>query len=144
LPRGLPHIKVAGCRKAQDCATLYAESQGGRLFRVVWILALSTGLYAQVKISGRVVDETGAAVAGARVELRADADAPPLAASSDTAGNFQLQAPAATAYEIRAERLGFYLYRGRVATLEAGSSELLITLNHLQEFSDHVDVAYSP
>src|SRR5262249_55649042 len=119
-------------------------NQVDRVFRVFWISALSTVLYAQVNITGRVVDETGAGISGARVELRPEADAPAVTASSDTAGNFKLQAPAAKQYGIRAERLGFYLYRGRLENLEAGSHELVITLNHLQEFSDHVDVVYSP
>src|SRR5215467_10052839 len=96
-------------------------SQVGLVFRVILVLALSTGLYAQVNITGRVVDETGAGISGARVELRPDADAPAVAASSDTAGNFKLQAPAAKQYGIRAERFGFYLYGGKVENLQAGS-----------------------
>ena len=114
------------------------------MFRLFWLVALSASLYAQVTISGRVVDETGAGIAGARIELRYAPDAAPVAASSDAAGNFKLQAPTASEYSIRAERLGFYLYRGRLENFQSGSSELIITLNHLQEFSDHVDVAYSP
>ncbi len=113
------------------------------MFRVFCILALSTGLFAQVNISGRVVDETGAGISGARVELRPDADAPAVTASSDTAGNFKLQAPPAKQYSIRVERFGFYLYRG-LLDLQNGSSELIVTLNHLQEFSDRVDVVSSP
>ena len=114
------------------------------MFRVFCFLALSTGLVAQVHISGRVVDETGAGISGARVELRPEADAPAVAASSDIAGNFKLLARPAKQYEVRAERLGFYLYRGRLENLQDGSNELIITLNHVQQFSDHVDVVYSP
>ena len=45
---------------------------------------------------------------------------------------------------IRAERLGFYLFQGKPRQFEPGPSELTITLNHLQEFSDRIDVVYSP
>src|SRR5437016_3992524 len=99
-------------------------------------------LAAQVAITGRVVDETGAGVDGARVEMRAAGLA--FAASSDRAGNFRLPLPAAGEYTIRAERLGFYLYQGKPRTFESGPSDLTITLNHLQAFSDRIDVVYSP
>jgi hypothetical protein len=100
-------------------------------------------LSAQVAITGRVVDETGAGVDGARVELRA-ASGTTAAASSDRAGNFRVNLPTAGEYTIRAERLGFYLYQGKPREFEAGPSELTVTLNHVQEFSDHIDVVYSP
>jgi len=38
-------------------------------------------------------------------------------ASSDLAGNFRLNLPAAGEYAIRAERLGFYLYQGQRAAV---------------------------
>ncbi len=105
--------------------------------------ALPCLLSAQVAITGRVIDETGAGVDGARVELRGSAGTP-IAASSDRAGNFNISLPAAGDYAIRAERLGFYLYQGKPRPFEPGGGELTITLNHVQEFSDHIDVTYSP
>src|SRR5262249_36022985 len=105
--------------------------------------ALPCLLSAQVAITGRVVDETGAGVDGARVELRAAAGTA-VAASSDRAGNFRVNLPAAGEDSIRAERLGFYLYQGKPREFGPGGGELTITLNHLQEFSDHIDVVYSP
>src|SRR5947208_2674516 len=94
---------------------------------------------AQVAITGRVVDETGAGVDGARIELRG-ADDRAIAASSDRAGNFKLTLAAPGEYRIRAERLGFYLFEGKPRQFEPGPSELTVTLNHLQEFSDRIDV----
>src|SRR3954452_8250471 len=105
--------------------------------------ALPCLLVAQVAITGRVVDETGAPVDGVRVELRGS-DGPPISASSDRAGNFRVALPVAGAYPIRAERLGFYLFEGKPRPFEPGPGELTITLNHLQEFADHIDVIYSP
>jgi len=100
-------------------------------------------LHAQVSVSGRVVDETGAPVPGARVELSL-AGAPATATSSDEAGNFTLSLAAAGDYDIRVERLGFFLYQGKGQHLEEGESRLAVTMNHTQEFSERVDVTASP
>src|SRR5579883_3445052 len=112
-----------------------------RLRPLLSLLLLAQAATAQILVSGRVVDETGAAVAGARVELRS----PELnvSASSDPAGNFQFSLSAPGEYAIRAERLGFFLFESKPRAFQA-SQELTITLNHLQEFSDRVDVVYSP
>src|ERR1035438_8976120 len=88
---------------------------------VLGLLLASAGLYAQVAISGRVVDDNGAGIAGARVELRAVVGDATVVASSDLAGNFRLNLPDAGAYAIRAERLGFYLYKGPGQRFDAGS-----------------------
>jgi len=101
-------------------------------------------LWGQASLSGRVVDENGGGVAGARVELRAESGGAAVAASTDPAGNFRVVLPAEGSYTIRAERLGYYVYQGQPRSFEAGSTELHITLNHLQEFSDRIDVTYSP
>ena len=106
------------------------------------MLVLCAAASAQVRVSGRVVDETGGAVAGARVELRDSAGAVAAVASSDNAGNFNVDPGAPGDYQIRAERLGFYRYQGKPQTL-AASSQLLITLNHQQEFSERIDVTAS-
>jgi hypothetical protein len=103
----------------------------------------AASLHAQMAISGRVVDETGAGVAGARVELRRTDGSLPVVSSSDPAGNFSLNLNAAGDYEIRTERQGFYLFRG-IQRFEAAANQLTVTLNHVQEFSEHVDVTYSP
>src|SRR5215216_4724906 len=103
---------------------------------LVW-WAMPCLLAAQVAITGKIVDETGAAIEGARVELRG-ASGPAIAASSDRAGNFKVALPTAGEYTLRAERLGFYLYQGKPRQFEPGPGELTIVMNHLQEFSDHI------
>jgi hypothetical protein len=103
----------------------------------------SAALYAQVAIAGRVVDENGAAVGGARVEWRAT-DGGMVTASSDPAGNFRASLPAAGEYTVRAERLGFFVFTESRRAFEAGPHQLTIRLNHLQEFADRIDVTYSP
>ncbi|HXS95239.1 MAG TPA: TonB-dependent receptor [Candidatus Limnocylindrales bacterium] len=92
-------------------------------------------------VAGRVVDETGAAVAGARVEFRGEGKT--VAASSDPAGDFKL-AVAAGVYEVRAERLGFYAFHNPALAFAEGANHLTITLNHEQEFPERIDVSASP
>ncbi len=101
-------------------------------------------LHAQALVAGRVVDETGAGVAGARIEFRASG-AVPVTASSDPAGNFSLTLPSEGEYALRAERPGFFVYQGGgPQRFAAGPNQLTITLNHLQEYTERVDVTYSP
>ncbi|MCX6628166.1 MAG: carboxypeptidase regulatory-like domain-containing protein [Candidatus Solibacter sp.] len=117
---------------------------GGNIARVLIAACFAcAALRAQVAIAGRVVDENGAAVGGAIVELRAAAGAFSVALSSDPAGNFRASLPAAGEYHIRAERTGFFLYAGRGQQFEIGPQQLTIRLNHLQEFTDRIDVTYS-
>jgi Carboxypeptidase regulatory-like domain len=106
-------------------------------------LLFCAAAFAQALISGHVVDETGAGVASARVELRSGGGVYAVS-SSDRAGNFKITLPEPGEYSIRAERLGFYIYQGPPQHFEAGENDLAITLNHLQEFSDRIDVTYSP
>lgn len=107
-------------------------------------LAFSAALYGQAAISGRVVDETGAGVSGARVEIRAGAGEAPAAVSSDLAGNFAVTLPGAGEYDIVTQRQGFFQFHGRAQRFEAGPNQLTITLHHVQEFSESIDVVYSP
>lgn len=115
-----------------------------RVARILVTAALACApALAQVSLSGRVVDETGAAVAGARVEFSAP-EAPAAVTSSDAAGNFSLSLPSAGDYGIRVERQGFFLYQEQRRRFEDGESRLNVTLNHTQEFSERVDVTASP
>jgi hypothetical protein len=89
-----------------------------------------------------VVDETGAGIEGARVEFRPADSGISVPASSDPAGNFRANLAAGGDYAIRAERQGFYVYHG-TQSFSAGPSQITVTLNHVQEFSEKVDVTAS-
>jgi hypothetical protein len=93
-------------------------------------------------VAGRVVDENGAAVDGARVEFQLEG-APSVVASSDAAGTFSLTLTMPDTYRIRAERQGFYVFKGDAIPFQSGMNQFTIVLNHVQEFSEHVDVAAS-
>jgi hypothetical protein len=116
----------------------------GHIARILIAACMAcAALRAQVAIAGRVVDENGAAVGGARVEWRA-ANGGIVAVSSDQAGNFRASLPAEGEYTVRAERLGFFVFTSPRQAFEAGPQQLTIRLNHLQEFADKIDVTYSP
>jgi hypothetical protein len=103
-------------------------------------LLFARAAFAQVPVTGRVIDETGAAVSGARVEFHSPEFTG--AASSDRAGNFHLTLPAPGDYAIRADRLGFFRFQAKPAPFDS-ARELTITLNHQQEFSERIDVTAS-
>ncbi len=101
-------------------------------------------LCAQVTILGRAIDENGASVAGARVEFRSEAHAIIARANSDNQGRFQVELPAAGAYMIHAEKEGFYVLEAIPVAVGGDGSEVTVTLNHLREFVESIDVKYSP
>ena len=116
------------------------------IFSFAWLPALVVFLAgpvrAEVTVSGRISDENGLAVAFARVELRLPGAAAATVATSDIAGGFTAQPAAPGEYFIHAERPGFFVFDGR-AELRQGPNQLHLTLNHLQDFFQSVDVAYS-
>lgn len=118
-----------------------APSRTSALFGILLVVWVA---HAEVAVSARVVDETGEAVAGARVELRTPEGHVVAVASSDLAGDLSVMSlPSPGEYQISAERQGFYLYQGKAETFAEGANQLLITLNHLQEFSERIDVRAS-
>src|SRR5713101_4570638 len=98
---------------------------------------------AEVTVSGRIADETGLAVAFAKVELRGAASSTPTIATSDIAGGFSALLNASGRYRIHASRTGFFVFDTETE-LQEGSNHIQITLNHLQELFQSVDVDYSP
>jgi hypothetical protein len=97
---------------------------------------------AEVDVAGKIADENGQPVAYARVEVRPSPSAPPSFATSDIGGAFSLRLPSPGVYLVHAERPGFFVFDGR-SELPEGLSQLHLTLNHLQDFFQSVDVAYS-
>jgi hypothetical protein len=64
---------------------------------------------AQVRVAGRVTNETNSPVAGARVTLEDLAATKSFQAVSDPTGSFLLQLPAPGAYSLKVDREGFYV-----------------------------------
>ena len=114
---------------------------GWRAAALVLLAPLS--LAAQIAVQGRVVDENGAAVVGARVEFRSAALGEPAGTISDGQGRFQLLLPAPGEYSLHAERQGFFVL-DQTAVSVGTETDVTVTLNHLRELVETVDVVYSP
>src|SRR5580765_6910215 len=90
-----------------------------QLRMILLMLLAGAPVFAQAGISGKVIDDTGVAVAGAQIELHLKSSGVAVSAVSDVAGNFTLQLPRSAAEEtgefaIRASRQGFFVYSGTV------------------------------
>ena len=99
---------------------------------------------AQIRLAGRVVNETNAPVSGAQVTLT---DVPPIrafAAISDPTGAFAVLLPAAAEYSLKVDREGYYLISGRKVTVTDSTLELHITLQSVYEMEASVDVSGKP
>jgi hypothetical protein len=110
---------------------------------VAWLALLLAPLKAQVTVMGRVVDENGTAVPGARIEFHS-ASAQTPSANTDVQGRFQLELGQPGEYSIRAEKEGFFVLNKARVELQDGPNELNVRLNHLQELTESLDVVYSP
>jgi hypothetical protein len=120
---------ACAARYAGQCRDLSMSFRPTALF-IVALVAWCASALAQVTVTGRVVDETGGGVAGARVEIRPADEGVPVVVSSDAAGNFSVNLRAAGDYEILAERQGFYVFHARSHRFEASGQQLTIALNH--------------
>lgn len=104
-----------------------------------WILVMTGVASGEVLVRGRVVDENGTAVAGARVTAAGLAPA-----FADRAGRFLLRPPMPGDWVFSAEREGFFALRNLKVNLAEGENEVTLVLNHLREFVEQVEVVYSP
>ncbi len=121
-----------------------AASRSGLLRAAVLSGFLAVSLHAQFAVTGRVLDENGAPVSGARVEFRRPDILAPYHVVSDGQGRFSLHLSLPGEYSLFAERPGFFVVKREIAIGEEGLSDITITLNHLQELVESVDVVYSP
>jgi hypothetical protein len=101
-------------------------------------------LPAQVVVTGKVVDENSSPVSGARVVFRNATVARPVSAVSDSQGRFQLTLPKPGDYVIYAERPNFFVLEKVPVSVQKDANEVTITLNHLREFAESINVTYSP
>ena len=115
--------------------------------RIAW-LAL-TGLAAagigtaQVTLSGRVVDENEAPVAGARVAAHLGAQAP-VEGESGPSGDFRLTLPAPGAYLLDVNRAGYFQLTGRPIDVNGAAAEVTLVLNAQHEVFQSVTVGEMP
>ena len=108
-------------------------------------LGISAALSAQVRLTGRVVNDVSSPVTRAVVVLRVEGEAQARARTfTDPAGAFGIQLAEPGEYLLDAEAAGFYPVKGfRVTVAEAGS-EVTVSLAPVREFADSVDVTSAP
>ena len=95
------------------------------------------------RLQGRVIDEDGAAVAGAMITLSISELPLPIIVSSDEAGRFVVNSIRAGAYRLRVEKTGFYAYVSSDFKIGTVPRPVEIVLNHRQEFEEKIEVVYS-
>ncbi|MCS6954006.1 MAG: TonB-dependent receptor [Bryobacteraceae bacterium] len=119
-----------------------------RLFGALWAIGVwlwaPAVLAAQVAIQGKVTDENGAPVPGARLELRSASASQPFVVLSESQGRFALNLPEPGEYLLRAEKPGFFRLDNHRVWIEEADTEIVVTLHHLRELAEQVDVTYSP
>ena len=115
---------------------------GPRLFLglVALVLLLSPPDAVCAVLAGRVVDENGVPVPGARILLQREGRF--LRAESGDAGQFELKGVEPGVYSLRVEMPGYYALTNPQFSPPAGRVDLVI--NHLQEFQERITVSYSP
>jgi hypothetical protein len=94
---------------------------------------------APADLSGLVLDENGVPVPDARVSLGDDAGRTYWAAT-DATGRFALHDLPPGDYRVEVRKEGFFVLKGKLFTIRAGSNELSLVLNHEQEVHDQVQV----
>jgi hypothetical protein len=89
-----------------------------------------------------IVDENGAAVPSARITLTPP-QAPPQHGETDYAGRKDFSGLVPGDYSLQVEKEGFFAVTQRgIPVGELASAE--VTLNHIREFTEQVNVVYSP
>jgi hypothetical protein len=95
------------------------------------------------KLQLSVVDETGVAVTSAHLTLVQQSTQTTYRAETDYAGRHEFTELPSGVYSLRVEKPGFYAVR--LDDVRVGETETLeVSLNHQQEFVEHVNVTYSP
>ncbi|HEX8985987.1 MAG TPA: TonB-dependent receptor [Bryobacteraceae bacterium] len=102
---------------------------------------------ADVRLTGRIVDENGTALPATRVTLTSatpKANFNPQQTFADPTGTFTFQLATPGDYLLGAEREGFFRVQGRPVKLAEGVNEVSLVLNPAREVFEKVDVSYSP
>ncbi len=95
------------------------------------------------QMAGKVVDENGVIVTGAKVTLSGPEASLPAVAIADEAGRFLLAPVPPGTYELRVEKPGFYAYLAHSFAIVQGAEPIEVVLNHQREFGETVNVVYS-
>ena len=106
------------------------------------LVSLAHGGQTARRFSVAVLDENGVAVPAARVTLQPPSPSQALECETEISGRCELPHIPAGPCQIRVAKEGYYTANSSVEP--CGSSEIEITLNHLKEIKETVDVHESP
>jgi hypothetical protein len=95
------------------------------------------------ELIGKVIDENGQLVVGAKVSLSGAVPGSSLSAVSDDAGRFVIPAVPPGIYDLRAEKPGYYATVSRGLNVAQRAAPLEVVLNHMHEYEERVSVTYS-
>ncbi len=95
-------------------------------------------------LRGRVVDDSGAPIANARVSVRPASGGPTVEATSNAAGTFELALPAEGRYLVTAGRVGYFRLQDRPVEAAAEGAEVTLVLTPQREIFQSVEVGESP
>ena len=115
-----------------------------RLGVSAFVACLAAPAPAQIAISGRVVDETGAGVPQARITLRPAQSGPApelFNAVSDPTGAFTLELAAPARYIAEVECDGYFPLKDHAIQIDPQTAEIRLTLNHVREVVEHMNVS---
>lgn len=121
----------------------------GRAARFALLCFFSVRLFAaEATLRGRVVDEASAPVSGAvltfRLSGQSQTPSPPIQTTADPTGEFQVALPQPGSYLITVAQTDFFPLTDRPLDIQEGPNEILLTLNHVRNTSESVDVKSSP
>ena len=110
------------------------------------LLLLSSLAHAELGVSGRVVDENGAAVGDARISFKpaGSLDAPALRAISNPTGAFEARLPDAGDYLISVQHDAFFQLRDHHAQISNESRTVTLVINHVREVFQKLEVDDAP
>ena len=103
-----------------------------------WISAATPAL------TGRVVDDSGAPIANARVSTHIGTDASPAETYTNAAGAFELALPRDGRYLVTAEHIGYFRLQDRPIEVGPLGAEVTLVLNPQREVFQSVEVGESP
>jgi len=131
-----------------ESAARYSASKSVQFRYAVIVLFTLRLCAAEVILNGRVEDEDSAPVGAAELSIRPTGQAStalqPLQAETDVSGTFRLIAPEPGSYLVTVTKAGFFPVTDRPADLKEGSNELVLTLNHIRNTSQSVNVSSAP
>jgi hypothetical protein len=106
--------------------------------------ALLSAAVSPVVISGKVVDENGAPVQNARIEVTGPASSTGVVTTdSDAVGAFGFSLETEGVYRVRVDHEGFFQFVQQQMDLKP-DTPIEIRINHVRELAESMDVRYSP